>query len=345
MLAFPDLTVDGSFPLGAAVSAILIVRGWDPWLTLPIAILAGALAGVVTALLSSRFGINGLLAGILVSIGLWTINLRVMGDRANVPLIAGDTVLTPFRTLIADPNLRAAAVFMVLISLVGLGLNWLLHTDVGLALRATGDNEKMVRAQGVDADRMRLAGLALSNGIVGLSGALVAQYQAFADVGMGLGVIVAGLASVIIGETLLRPRGVLAGIVAVAVGAVVYRLVIAVALYAGLGPTDMRLVTSVIVIIALAAPRLRGAIGLRGVAARARRGWLACDRAGRHLGHLQQRHGQRRSGAGQDGPSPRGRRVRDRRRVEWGGKSTLLNAIARRCSAGQRARVNCPAAT
>ncbi len=271
VLAFPDLTVDGSFPLGAAVSAILIVRGWDPWLTLPMAILAGALAGVVTALLSSRFGINGLLAGILVSIGLWTINLRVMGDRANVPLIAGDTVVTPFRTLIADPNLRAAAIFLVLIALVGLALNWLLHTDVGLALRGTGDNEKMVRAQGVDADRMRLAGLALSNGIVGLSGALVAQYQAFADVGMGLGVIVAGLASVIIGETLLRPRGVLAGIVAVVVGAVVYRLVIAAALYAGLGPTDMRLVTSVIVIIALAVPRLRGAIGVRGVAAGAAR--------------------------------------------------------------------------
>ena len=266
VLAFPDLTVDGSFPLGAAVSAILIVRGWDPWLTLPIAILAGALAGVVTALLNSRFGINGLLAGILVSIGLWTVNLRVMEDRSNVPLISVDNVLTPFRALIADPNLRAAAVFVVVIGLVALVLNWLLHTDFGLALRATGDNEKMVRAQGVDADRMRLAGLALSNGIVGLSGALVAQYQAFADVGMGLGIIVAGLASVIIGETLLRPRGVLAAIVAVVVGAVVYRLVIAAALFVGLGPTDMRLVTSVIVIAALAVPRLRGAIGLRGVA-------------------------------------------------------------------------------
>ena len=271
VLAFPDLTVDGSFPLGAAVSAILIVRGWDPWLTLPVAIVAGALAGVVTALLNSRFGINGLLAGILVSIGLWTINLRVMEDRSNVPLISVDNVLTPFRPLVADPNLRAVVVFGVVIAVVGLVLNWLLHTDFGLALRATGDNEKMVRAQGVDADQMRLLGLALSNGIVGLSGALVAQYQAFADVGMGLGIIVAGLASVIIGETLLRPRGVLATIAAVAVGAVVYRLVIAAALFAGLGPTDMRLVTSLIVIVALAVPQFRRALGLRGVAAGAAR--------------------------------------------------------------------------
>ncbi|MDP8924881.1 MAG: ABC transporter permease [Chloroflexota bacterium] len=265
VLAFPDLTVDGSFPLGAAVSAILLVRGWDPWLTLPPAAAAGALAGMVTATLNSRLGINGLLAGILVSIALWTVNLRVMEDRANVPLLAVDTVLTPLRPYLADPNLRATAVFVLLIGVLGLLLNWLLHTDLGLALRATGDNEKMVRAQGIDADRMRLIGLGLANALAALSGALVAQYQGYADVQMGLGMIVAGLASVIIGETLLRPRSVATTIVAVVIGSIVYRGVIAAALFVGLGPTDMRLVTSLIVILALAVPSLRRTVLPRGI--------------------------------------------------------------------------------
>ncbi len=265
VLAFPDLTIDGSFPLGAAVSAIMIVRGWDPWLTLLVAAAAGALAGMVTATLNSRLKINGLLAGILVSIALWTVNLRVMEDKANVPLLAVDTVLTPVRPYIADPTVRATVVFVVLVGLLGLALNWLLHTDLGLALRATGDNEKMVRAQGIDADRMRLIGLGLANALAGLSGALVAQFQGFADVGMGLGMIVAGLASVIIGETLLRPRSVPTTIVAVVLGSVIYREVIAAALFVGLGPTDMRLVTSLIVILALAVPSLRRAVMPRAI--------------------------------------------------------------------------------
>jgi putative tryptophan/tyrosine transport system permease protein len=265
VLAFPDLTVDGSFPLGAAVAAVLIVRGWDPWLTLPMAAAAGALAGMVTATLNSRLKINGLLAGILVSIALWTVNLRVMEDRANVPLLSVETMLTPFRPYVADANLRAVVVFAVVIGLLGLALNWLLHTDLGLALRATGDNEKMVRAQGIDADRMRLIGLGLANGLAGLSGALVAQFQSFADVQMGLGMIVAGLASVIIGETLLRPRSVGLTILAVVVGSILYREVIAAALFVGLGPTDMRLVTSVIVVLALSVPRLRRAVVPRAI--------------------------------------------------------------------------------
>jgi putative ABC transport system permease protein len=260
VLAFPDLTVDGSFPLGAAVSAMLLVRGWDPWASLIVAALAGAVAGMVTALLNSQLRINGLLAGILVSIALWTVNLRVMADRSNVPLLSVTTVLSPVAAYIGDPNLRGVAVFGVLTLILGLVLFWLLHTDLGLALRATGDNEKMVRAQGIDADRMRLIGLAVANGLVALSGGLVAQFQGFADVGMGLGMIVAGLAAVIIGETLVRPRGVGTLILAVAVGAVVYRFVIAGALFIGLGPTDMRLVTSLIVVLALAVPRFRALV-------------------------------------------------------------------------------------
>jgi putative ABC transport system permease protein len=271
VLAFPDLTIDGSFPLGASVSAILLIRGYDPWLSLLIAALAGALAGAVTALLSSRLKINGLLAGILVSIGLWTVNLRVMEDKANLPLLTVDTVLTPVRPYISDPNLRGAAVFGVVVVLLALLLYWLLHTDLGLALRATGENEKMVRAQGIDADAMRLIGLALANALVAFSGGLVAQFQGFADVGMGLGMIVAGLAAVIIGETLLRPHVVGTTLIAVAAGSVVYRGVIAAALFIGLGPTDMRLVTSLIVILALAVPRFRALVAPRPLVVQAAR--------------------------------------------------------------------------
>jgi putative ABC transport system permease protein len=260
VLAFPDLTVDGSFPLGAAVSAIMLTWGWEPWLTLLAAALAGSLAGAVTALLNSRLKINGLLAGILVSIGLWTVNLRVMQERANVPLLTVDTVLTPVRAYVSDANLRAVVVFGVVTLLLVLLLYWLLHTDLGLALRATGENEKMVRAQGIDADLMRLIGLALANALTAFSGGLVAQFQGFADVGMGLGMIVAGLAAVIIGETIVRPRGVLTVLIAVALGSIVYRGVIAAALFIGLGPSDMRLVTSLIVIVALAVPQLRSLV-------------------------------------------------------------------------------------
>jgi putative ABC transport system permease protein len=271
VLAFPDLTIDGSFPLGAAVSAILITWGWEAWTSLLVAAVAGALAGAATALLNSRLRINGLLAGILVSIGLWTVNLRVMQDRANLPLLTVDTVLTPVRPYLADPNLRGVAVFGVVTVLLVLALYWLLHTDLGLALRATGENEKMVRAQGIDADQMRLIGLALANALTALAGGLVAQFQGFADVGMGLGMIVAGLAAVIIGETLVRPRGVGTTLIAVALGSVVYRGVIAGALFIGLGPTDMRLVTSLIVIVALAVPRLRSLVMPRPLAVQSAR--------------------------------------------------------------------------
>jgi putative ABC transport system permease protein len=260
VLAFPDLTIDGTFPLGAAVSAILLTRGWDPWLTLLAAAIAGSLAGAATALLNSRLKINGLLAGILVSIGLWTVNLRVMQEKANVPLLTVDTVLTPVKEYVSDANLRAVVVFGVVTVLLALTLYWLLHTDLGLALRATGENEKMVRAQGIDADLMRLVGLALANALTAFSGGLVAQFQGYADVGMGLGMIVSGLASVIIGETLVRPRGVGTTLIAVALGSVVYRGVIAAALFIGLGPSDMRLVTSLIVIVALAVPQLRSLV-------------------------------------------------------------------------------------
>ena len=267
VLDFPDLTVDGSFPLGAAVSAVLIARaGWPAWPTLGAAVLVGALAGSLTAILTTRLKINGLLAGILVSLGLWTVNLRVMGDRSNVPLLGADSVIAfaaPATTGIgrmigvSGTDLGGVLVFAAVAGLVGLALTWFLHTELGMALRATGDNERMIRALGTNTDTMKLLGLALANGLVALSGALVAQYQGFADVSTGLGMIVAGLASLIIGETLLRPQGVGMTIGAVIVGVVAYRVVIAAALFIGLGPTDMRLVTSAIVILALTLPQVR----------------------------------------------------------------------------------------
>jgi putative tryptophan/tyrosine transport system permease protein len=273
VLAFPDLTVDGSLPLGAAVSAVLIVNaGWHPWATLPVAMVAGALAGTATALLNTRFNINGLLAGILVSLGLWTVNLRVMGDRSNLPLLGTDTVLTPFRPAAAGAaqalgvnpsDVAALGIYLVLTLGLAAALNWLLHTELGLALRATGDNERTVLAMGVNPSTMKLLGLALANALVGLSGSLVSQYQGFSDVGIGLGMIVAGLASVIIGETLVRPGGVFSTILSVALGSVFYRLVIAAALFIGLGPTDMRLVTSLIVVVALGLPQVRGQLRVR----------------------------------------------------------------------------------
>ncbi len=260
VLAFPDLTVDGSFPLGAAVSAILLVYGWGAWATLLVAALAGALAGCATAILNGRLRINGLLAGILVSIGLYTINLRVMGEKSNLPLLTQSTVVTPLVPYLGDPNLRGIVVFGVVTLLLALTLYWLLHTDLGLALRATGDNEKMVRAQGIDADRMRLVGLAIANGLVAFSGGIVAQFNGYADIGLGVGMIVASLAAVIIGETLVRPRGIGMTLIAVVIGAVVYRVFIALALFIGLGPSDMRLVNALIVIVALAVPRLRSLV-------------------------------------------------------------------------------------
>lgn len=271
VLNFPDLTVDGSFPVGAAVSATLIVRGWDPWLTLAPAMAAGGLAGLVTGLLGTRLRINGLLAGILVSIGLWTVNLRVMNDRANVPLLNTPNVIQPVRQLVNDPNWSAVVLFGALALALAAGLTWFFSTELGLAIRAAGDNERMVRAQALDADGLKLIGLSLSNGLVALAGALVAQYQGFADAGMGLGMIVAGLASVIIGETLLRPRGLLPALVGVIFGSIVYRLAVAAALVAGLAPTDMRLATALIVILALSVPQLRRWLRLPGSAPAARR--------------------------------------------------------------------------
>jgi putative ABC transport system permease protein len=260
VLNFPDLTVDGSFPLGASVCAAAITGGLDPITATLLAVLAGAVAGWVTAVLAVRFGILHLLASILVMIALFSINIRIMG-RPNVALLGQTTLFTPFENLSFLPFDQARIlVELVLVVLVTLGLSRYLHSDQGLALRATGANPRMARAQGIDTGRQVLGGMALSNAMCALAGALFAQANGFADVTMGLGTIVVGLAAVIVGETLFRLKGMLGALVACLLGSLLYRLVIAFALdvnMLGIEASDLNLVTALLVGFALLAPKLR----------------------------------------------------------------------------------------
>ncbi len=254
VLEFADLTVDGSFTTGAAVAAIGIVNGQHPVLVTVMALFAGMAAGTITGLLHTKGHIDGLLAGILTQLSLYSINLRIMG-RANVPLLRETTLFTPAREA-GIIGSWAGPVTLIPLALVVLGfLVWFLHTNLGLAMRATGDNPGMISALGVSTDNQKILGLAISNGFVGLSGALVAQYQGFADVGMGIGMIVAGLASVIIGQALLGRLTIGRAATAVVFGAILYRLVIFLALRAGLDPNDMKIVSAVLVVAALIIPQ------------------------------------------------------------------------------------------
>ncbi len=254
VLDFPDLTVDGSFTTGAAVASVMIVGGQPPLLATGAGLLAGAAAGFVTGILHTAGRINPLLAGILTQIALYSINLRIMG-KANVPLLGQTTVVSPLRDAGLLSTWVAVGVFALVVVAVGLVTVWFLGTDMGVALRATGDNETMASSQGISVDRAKVLGLALSNGLVGLCGALVAQFAGFADISMGIGLIVAGLASVIIGQALIGGRAVWVAVVAVAVGSVVYRGVIQIALGVGLNPNDMKLISALLVIAALVLPR------------------------------------------------------------------------------------------
>ena len=258
VLNFADITVDGSFTLGGAVAATLIVRGVHPVPAVMAAILAAALAGAVTGFIHTRFDINDLLAGILTMTALYSINLHVMG-RSNVSLLRERTLITLLKEtgLPLSEDWLVFGFFLLLAIVCKLGLDWFLRTDFGMAMRATGDNPLMITAQGVDTRRMKVMGLALANGLVGLAGALIAQYQGFADVGMGIGSLVAGIAAVIIGETLTGRRSLSWIVAGVAVGSAVFRLLIALALQVGLNPIDLKLVTAVFVFAALALPRLK----------------------------------------------------------------------------------------
>ena len=258
VLAFPDLTVDGSFPLGGAVAGVLIISGVNPWLSTLAALFSGLLAGLGTALLNTKLRINALLAGILMMVGLYSINLMIMG-RANIPLLREDTIFDQVaRFFKTTTSITLSIVFvLVLVAITLIILNWFLRTEIGLALRATGQNQQMVRGLGGDTDMTTILGVSISNGLVAFSGAIIAQNQGFTDVGMGIGIIVLGLASAIIGEGLFRPKKITALLLAVVGGALVYRLFISIALRIGLPPTNLKLVTALLVIIALAVPYIQ----------------------------------------------------------------------------------------
>jgi putative ABC transport system permease protein len=258
VLGFPDLTVDGSFTLGAAVAAVLIVSGVNPFLATLAAFGVGLCAGLATSLLNTKLRIPALLAGILVMVALYSINLRIMGG-ANVSLLRQVTIFVQVSQFLGlgtriAYQLVVAGVLAVIVFFI---LNWFLRTEIGLALRATGDNEQMVRGLGVNTDMTTILGVSISNGLVALGGAVVAQGQGFADVGMGIGMIVMGLAAVIIGEALFRPKGVARLLLAVLGGTFIYRLVISIALRLGMAPGDLKLITAILVIIALAVPYLQ----------------------------------------------------------------------------------------
>ena len=260
ILDFPDLTVDGSFPLGAAVCAILIVSDVNPWVATFCAILAGMVAGFTTAWISVRWNILHLLASILTMTALYSINLRIMG-RPNIALLGESTIFTPLENL-AFPHIMPMALFVVA-SVALIFMYRFLSSEKGLAMRATGANVRMAKAQGIAVNRQVLFGLSLSNGFVALAGALFAQSQGFADVTMGVGTIIAGLAAVIVGEAIFNPKVIFAALVACVIGSIFYRLAIAMALNAsflGLQASDLQLVTAVIVGIAMVTPKLRAKI-------------------------------------------------------------------------------------
>lgn len=247
----PDLTVDGSVVTGAAASAMVCSTFGSPILGLALAFILGCAAGAVTALLNTKLKIQALLAGILVMLGLYSINLRIMGSKPNISLTKSDTIYKSAKEFLPEDTsalIMGAALLAVVIGI----FYFFLKTRLGFALRATGDNEEMVRAYGIDSDGMKVLGLSLSNGFVGLAGGMLAQYQSFADATMGTGMVVIGLASVIIGEAIFGTKSLLRRLIAVALGAIAYRLIIAQALQLGLPSSDLKLVSAVIVAAALA---------------------------------------------------------------------------------------------
>ncbi|AIJ47190.1 ABC transporter permease [Comamonas testosteroni TK102] len=265
LLRFPDLTVDGSFPLGGAVCAILISSGTNPWLATLAGTAAGAVAGFITGWLNVKLKIMDLLASILMMIGLYSVNLRIMGGP-NVPLINEPTLFTMLQPANIDDYVMRPLIMLGFVIVAKLALDWFFATERGLAIRSTGSNARMARAQGVNTGAMILLGMAISNGLVGLAGALFVQTQGGSDISMGIGTIVIGLAAVIVGETILPSRKIIWATLAVVLGAVVYRFFIAAALNIdaiGLKAQDLNLVTAVLVTIALVIPQIKKKLSKR----------------------------------------------------------------------------------
>lgn len=240
ILDFPDMTVDGSFPLGAAVAAASIVKGVNPVLALILAMVAGAAAGFITGMIHVKLRVTNLLAGIIVMTGLYSINLRIMG-KSNIPLFSVKHLF--------NGNVSAIVVVAVILLIVKLGMDFLLKTKFGFALKALGDNESLIISLGLNEKTLKIYGLMLANSLVALSGAVLAQYQGFADVGMGTGTIITGLASIIIGDALFGKKKVIKISMMVIFGTIIYRTIIALSLKVGMNASDLKLITSALVVV------------------------------------------------------------------------------------------------
>jgi putative ABC transport system permease protein len=257
VLSFPDLSIEGVFPLGAVVTGTSILFGINPIIAMIFSICAGLLAGIFTAVLNTKLGINNLLSGILTTTGLYSINLTIM-HGSNIALLHKTTSVEYTAQLLGISNLYWASMVVIgiTVSIACILLYLFLHTQLGLILRATGQNEQMVRSIGINTDYIKWMGLACANGFVALSGSLVAQVQGFADVGMGVGSVVIGLAALILGERLIKKQGIGWAIWAVLVGSTFYRIIISLALRLGLGAMNLKLVTMLLIVLALSMTRL-----------------------------------------------------------------------------------------
>lgn len=259
VLSFPDLTIEGSYTLGGAIVAVLIVRGMNPLPAMLISFCMGVCAGLITALLNTKLRLPALLAGILVMVGLYSVNLRILGGP-NVSLLRSTTIFDHAAHLLRlTPNTIQVSLIVALgvTGIFALALSWFLGTEIGLALRATGDNDRVVRGLGSNTDTNIILGVSISNGIVAVAGAVVAQAQGFADAGMGVGLIVVGVASLIIGEIVFRSRRVIGILIMVIGGAFFYRLILTIALRVGMKPGDLKVISAVLVIIAMSLPYLK----------------------------------------------------------------------------------------
>ena len=253
ILNISDLTSEGSFTLGAAIFASLLMMDISPIIALIMALISGSLAGLVTGILTTKLHIPSLLSGILSMTGLYSINLRIMG-KANIPLNQKATLLTVIKNLLGFAKDRDAAIILGLIValVIIIILVWFFNTEFGYAIIATGSNEKMIRANGINSDFTKIAGLMIANALIALSGALVCQYNGYADVGQGIGAIVIGLASVIIGEVIFKNRSFLLSLIGIVSGSVIYRIIVAIVINANfISANDMKLFTSIIVALAL----------------------------------------------------------------------------------------------
>ncbi len=257
ILDFPDLTVDGSFATGGAIAAVMIAGGYSPWLATIVALIGGWIAGTITGILHTKGKVNGLLSGILMMIALYSINMRIMG-KPNISLLKIDTVFTSL------PTIPFMIIFVLIVKLL---LDAFFKTDLGLALRATGDNARMIGSLGANTDNSKILGVGLSNGLVALSGALIAQQSGFADISMGVGMIVIGLASVIIGEAIFGNMTVFRATLAAVLGSIVYRIVVAFALKVDwLDASDLKIITALIVVVALVVPTIQRSLNQKRLA-------------------------------------------------------------------------------